>query len=165
MIETVTLFVVLPAVGLAFVLAGVRALRGPSLADRVLAVDLATTVLVGGVVGLALLTHQAVLLDVALVVADPAGQEAVQRWVLTVAPSERDLEEHDLSELAAGVSDPALRARLTEALAEVAMADGVVQPNEVAVIKYFCAAWGTRPPAIEGVDWSEVSLPEEGGAW
>ena len=88
MIETVTLFVVLPAVGLAFVLAGLRALRGPSLADRVLAVDLATTVLVGGVVGLALLTHQAVLLDVALVVALVAflGTLALARLVQRSAP-------------------------------------------------------------------------------
>ena len=69
MIDSVTLFVVLPALGLAFVLAGVRALRGPHLADRVLALDLATTVLIGGVVGLSLVTRQPVLLDVALVVA------------------------------------------------------------------------------------------------
>lgn len=69
MIEAVTLFIVLPAVGLALALAGLLALRGPHMADRILAVDLATTVLVGGVVGLSLLTHQAVLLDVALIVA------------------------------------------------------------------------------------------------
>ena len=69
MIESVTMFFVLPVVGLAFVLAGVLALRGPHMADRVLAVDLATTVLVGGVVGLSLITGQAVLLDVALIVA------------------------------------------------------------------------------------------------
>ena len=69
MIESVTEFVVLPLLGLAFVLAGVRALRGPHAADRVLALDLAGFVLVGGSAGISILTGQPVLLDVALVVA------------------------------------------------------------------------------------------------
>lgn len=69
MIEDATLFFVLPALGLAFVLAGFRALRGPHAADRVLALDLAGFVLVGGAAGLSIVTEQPVLLDVALVVA------------------------------------------------------------------------------------------------
>ena len=50
-------------------LAFVRLVRGPSLPDRVVALDLTATLVVGIIVVYALATRQAVLLDVAMVMA------------------------------------------------------------------------------------------------
>ena len=50
-------------------LAFVRLVRGPTLPDRVVALDLTATQVVGLIVVYALATHQSVLLDVAMVMA------------------------------------------------------------------------------------------------
>lgn len=60
---------VLPVLVLALLLSAVRLLRGPSLADRVVALDLMTTLAVGVAGAAAIVADQAVMLDVALVLA------------------------------------------------------------------------------------------------
>jgi len=60
---------VLPVLALALVLSAVRLLRGPSLPDRVVALDLMTTLAVGLAAAAAIVADQAVILDVALVLA------------------------------------------------------------------------------------------------
>ncbi len=60
---------VLPVLVLALALSAVRLLRGPSLADRVVALDLMTTLAVGIAAVAAIVADQAVFLDVALVLA------------------------------------------------------------------------------------------------
>ena len=63
------LYVVLPLLGLALLLALWRLLRGPHTADRVVALDLMVTLGLGIIAGYAIATDQVALLDVALVVA------------------------------------------------------------------------------------------------
>jgi len=53
----------------AFVLAFIRLLRGPSLPDRVVALDLMATIGIAFIAAYAVLTNQSVYLDVASVVA------------------------------------------------------------------------------------------------
>jgi len=60
-------WVVLPVLGLAALLNGWRVLRGPSLADRVVGLELLTTVGIAIAACAALLADQAALLDVSLV--------------------------------------------------------------------------------------------------
>ena len=62
-------WIVLPALACALALAGWRALRGPSLADRVVGIELMTTLSVGIVAAVAMRSSQRALLDVGLVVA------------------------------------------------------------------------------------------------
>ena len=62
-------FFVLPVLGLATLLIAWRVLRGPSLADRVVGLDLLTTVGIGLAACAALLADQPPLLDVSLVLA------------------------------------------------------------------------------------------------
>lgn len=62
-------FVVLPLLGLAVVMVFVRLARGPSLPDRVVALDLLATLAIGIVAAYAITTGQPVLLDVASVLA------------------------------------------------------------------------------------------------
>lgn len=59
----------LPILSLAFVLAFVRLVRGPSLPDRVVALDLMATIGIGFIAAYAIVTDQRVFLDVASVVA------------------------------------------------------------------------------------------------
>ncbi len=54
---------------LALVLAVFRLLRGPTLADRVVALDLTATIVVGFISVYAIATERALLLDLAMVVA------------------------------------------------------------------------------------------------
>lgn len=61
--------IVLPGLSLALALAAWRALRGPSLADRVVGLDLMTTLAIGLAAALAMKTGQAALIDVGLVIA------------------------------------------------------------------------------------------------
>ncbi len=62
-------FVALPILMLAIVLSFVRLLRGPNTADRVVALDLMTTIGIGVLAALAISTDQSVALDVAIVLA------------------------------------------------------------------------------------------------
>ena len=78
-----TLRFVLPLLGLAALLAALRVLRGPSLADRVVALELLTTLGVGLASGLAVQAGEAVFLDLALVLALVAflGTVAFARYI------------------------------------------------------------------------------------
>jgi multicomponent Na+:H+ antiporter subunit F len=67
--EDILLYILLPV--MLFAIAGTvfRLLRGPALPDRVVALDLMTTIGIGIIVLLAMATDQPELLDVAVVVA------------------------------------------------------------------------------------------------
>lgn len=69
MLKTVALFVVLPLLSLALVLAFVRLARGPSLPDRVVALDLMTALVLGMIAAYGIGAGQPVFLDVAIVLA------------------------------------------------------------------------------------------------
>ena len=60
---------IIPLLSAAMILAFVRVLRGPSLPDRVVALDLLATVGVGIIAAYAVVTNQPVFLDVAVVLA------------------------------------------------------------------------------------------------
>lgn len=64
-----TALLVLNIYALAMLLAMVRLLRGPSLADRVVALDLVAALAVGAITAYAILTGQPMLLRTAVVVA------------------------------------------------------------------------------------------------
>ncbi len=68
-LQSVTLLLIMPALGLAIVLALLRLLAGPSLPDRVVALDLITTIGIGIIAAYGIGTTQPVYLDVAIVVA------------------------------------------------------------------------------------------------
>ena len=59
----------LPIMSVAFLLAFLRLLRGPSLPDRVVALDLMATIGIGLIAAYAVITNQRLFLDVATVVA------------------------------------------------------------------------------------------------
>ena len=59
----------LPIFSLSLVLAFVRLIRGPSLPDRVVALDLMAVIAIGFIAAYAVATHQRFLLDVASVIA------------------------------------------------------------------------------------------------
>lgn len=61
--------VILPLLGLSALLCGWRALRGPTLADRAVGVELFATIGIGFAACLAVTTDQAVLLDLGVVLA------------------------------------------------------------------------------------------------
>lgn len=82
---------------------------------------------------------------------------------LQVALGERDLDPRDLDDLAQRVSHPQLRARLLEDLCKLAGADEAVDPGELSTIKFFAERFGLTPPALPGVAWEEVPLPEGEG--
>ncbi|GBD27290.1 Na(+)/H(+) antiporter subunit F [bacterium HR30] len=69
MISAVALWVVLPALSIAVLLSVVRLALGPSFPDRVVALDLMTTIGVGIVTVAALAWEQTALFDVATVLA------------------------------------------------------------------------------------------------
>ena len=62
-------YVVVPLLGFAALLAGWRVLRGPSLADRVVGLELLTTIGIGLAASAGVVADQAALLDVSLVLA------------------------------------------------------------------------------------------------
>lgn len=68
-LERFTLVVVLPILTLAVALAFVRLVRGPSLPDRVVAVDLMSTLAIGTIGAYAIATEQPAFLDVAIAMA------------------------------------------------------------------------------------------------
>ena len=65
----ISIYIVLPLLSLAVVVSFVRLVRGPSLPDRVVALDLMTTLGIGIIAIYAIGTHQAIFLDVAIVIA------------------------------------------------------------------------------------------------
>ena len=68
-VPDLALFLILPLLTVAVVLAFVRLVRGPSLADRVVALDLMATLVMGIIAVYAIATNAAVLLDLAIVLA------------------------------------------------------------------------------------------------
>ena len=68
-LPTFALLVILPVLSLALLLTFARLLRGPSLPDRVIALDMTATLSIGVVAVYALATGQPALLDVAIVLA------------------------------------------------------------------------------------------------
>ncbi|MEP0761135.1 MAG: cation:proton antiporter [Chloroflexota bacterium] len=68
-VTDLALYGVMPILALAMMLAFVRLLRGPSLPDRVVAVDLLTALSIGIIATYAIATEQTALLDVAIVLA------------------------------------------------------------------------------------------------
>ncbi len=63
------LYVILPLMTLSMVLITIRVLRGPSLMDRVVALDLLVIVSIGALSAYAILYHLPVLIDISLVLA------------------------------------------------------------------------------------------------
>ena len=63
------LFATLPLFSAAFVMAFIRLVRGPTLPDRVVALDLMATIGIGFIAAYAVFTDQRIFLDVASVVA------------------------------------------------------------------------------------------------
>ncbi len=68
-VSDLALYGILPALMLAILLTVARLLRGPSLPDRVMALDLLTTLGVGVIAAYAIATGQAAFLDVAIATA------------------------------------------------------------------------------------------------
>ncbi len=68
-VSDLALYGVLPILAIAMILALVRLLIGPSLPDRVVALDLMTSLGIGTIATYAIATEQAALLDVAIVLA------------------------------------------------------------------------------------------------
>lgn len=78
---------------------------------------------------------------------------------LKVALGERDLDGGDLTALAEKVTHPGLQEKLLGELRRMAEADQKLEPDELATIKFLATRWGCFPPAIAGVDWSQVEVP------
>jgi multicomponent Na+:H+ antiporter subunit F len=68
-LQDLILMVILPLLSVAVILAFVRLVRGPSLPDRVVALDLMSTLGIGIIAAYAIATEQPVFLDVASVLA------------------------------------------------------------------------------------------------
>ena len=68
-VSDLALYGVLPILAIAMILALVRLLIGPSMPDRVVALDLMTSLGIGTIATYAIATEQAALLDVAIVLA------------------------------------------------------------------------------------------------
>jgi multicomponent Na+:H+ antiporter subunit F len=68
-LPTFILVVILPVLSLALLLTVARLLRGPSLPDRVIALDMLATLSIGVVAVYAVVTGQPALLDVAVLLA------------------------------------------------------------------------------------------------
>ncbi len=66
-VTDLALYGVMPILALAMMFAFVRLLRGPSLPDRVVAIDLLTALGIGTIATYAIATEQTALLDVAIV--------------------------------------------------------------------------------------------------
>jgi len=67
--RTVILFVVLPLLSVAMLLAFIRLVRGPGLPDRVVALDLMATLVIGIVAAYSVATGVSAYLDVAIILA------------------------------------------------------------------------------------------------
>jgi multicomponent Na+:H+ antiporter subunit F len=68
-LQAIALLFVLPMLALAVVIAFIRLMRGPTLPDRVVALDLMTTLGIGVIAAYAIGTDEAIFLDVASIVA------------------------------------------------------------------------------------------------
>lgn len=82
-VQNLALFIALPMMMLAVILAIVRLVRGPSVPDRVVALDLIATLVMGIMAVYAIATDSAVLLDLVIILALLAfmGTVAFARYV------------------------------------------------------------------------------------
>lgn len=62
-------FIILPVLSLSILLVFIRFFKGPSISDRVVAVDLLVTIGIGIIAVYSILTHQPTFLDIALILA------------------------------------------------------------------------------------------------
>jgi len=69
MVQNVAFYIVTPLLSAAVIFAFIRLVRGPSLPDRVVALDLMTTVGIGAIAVYAIAMKEPILLDVAIVLA------------------------------------------------------------------------------------------------
>jgi multicomponent Na+:H+ antiporter subunit F len=69
MLQTISLYIALPGLTIAAFLAFLRVLRGPTLADRVVAIDLMASLAIGIIAVYAIASDNPVVLDIALVLA------------------------------------------------------------------------------------------------
>jgi multicomponent Na+:H+ antiporter subunit F len=63
------LYFILPVLSLSTILVFIRFLKGPNIADRVVALDLLVTIGIGSIAVYSVLTEQVTFLDIAMVVA------------------------------------------------------------------------------------------------
>jgi multicomponent Na+:H+ antiporter subunit F len=68
-LDDFALYVIMPILALAVVIVFIRLVRGPSLPDRVVAIDLMNTLGIGIIASYAIATGQAAFLDVAIAMA------------------------------------------------------------------------------------------------
>ena len=68
-VETYLIYIVMPILCLALILILIRFIKGPDFADRVVAVDLLTTVGVGGIGLFSLIADNSIFLDVGVILA------------------------------------------------------------------------------------------------
>ncbi len=69
LVQGLVVFVAFPLLTIAVILAFVRLVRGPTLPDRVVALDLIATLMIGIIAVYAIATDEPVLLDLAIVLA------------------------------------------------------------------------------------------------
>ena len=62
-------YIILPVLTLSIVIVFVRFFKGPTISDRVVAVDLMVTIGIGVIAVYSILTHQPTFLDIALILA------------------------------------------------------------------------------------------------
>lgn len=62
-------YIILPVLSLSIVLVFIRFFKGPTISDRVVAVDLLVTIGIGLIAVYSILTHQPTFLDIALILA------------------------------------------------------------------------------------------------
>ena len=63
------LYFILPVLSISTIIVLIRFLKGPSIADRIVSLDLMVTIGIGAIVVYSILTGQATFLDIAMVVA------------------------------------------------------------------------------------------------
>ena len=68
-LQVLVFYFILPALAVSMLLAFIRLVRGPSLPDRVVALDLMATLVIGIVAAYAVATDQSAYLDVAITLA------------------------------------------------------------------------------------------------
>lgn len=68
-LDQLVFFLIMPALSVAMLLAFFRLVRGPSLPDRVVALDLMATLVIGIVAAYSVATGQSAYLDVAIILA------------------------------------------------------------------------------------------------
>lgn len=68
-LNTLVMFVILPMLGLSVVLTFIRLLRGPTVADRVIALDLFTVIGVGIIAAYSIGTNEVAFLDIGVLLA------------------------------------------------------------------------------------------------